>query len=167
MGTVTGFDGAWQEESSETDEDVVLLIDSAAIDPASWMRVALHAPSAPRAWSRRGAAHAAFGWCMVPAAPPPRGIPPDRIIRMPHAPLRVRHLPSPGAGQTGAGYAAPRRRWRRLGMLPGIARRHGRTVTWTLLVVWLVGAWGMFFGVSGGLDVVPRGKTVLSHAASH
>jgi hypothetical protein len=167
MWMVTASDGAGQEMGQEigdrTGEGFVLLVDSAAIDPASWMRVALHAPCANRAYSLRGPAGARFGQAGAPVVlPPRRRIPADRIVRMPHASMRVTRVP-----QTFASFPQPRRRRRRISVLPDITERRGRIAAWTLLVAWLFGTWGTFFGVSGGLDFVPRGKTMMNHADNH
>ncbi len=164
---MTASDGAGQETGQEmsdrTGEGFVLLVDSAAIDPASWMRVALHAPCADQAYSLRGPAGARFGQAGLPVVSPPRRrIPADRIMHMPHAPIRVTRVP-----QAFASFTPPRRRRRRRSVLPDITERRGRIAAWTLLVAWLFGTWGTFFGVSGGLDFVPRGKTIINQADSH
>jgi hypothetical protein len=163
MWTVTASDGAGQEIDDETSDGFVLLVDSAAIDPASWMRIALHAPCANRAYSLSGPVGARLGQAGVQIVPPPRRrIPADRIVRMPHASMRAIRVP-----QTLASFPQPRRRRRRLSVLPDITERRGRIAAWTLLVAWLFGTWGTFFGVSGGLDFVPHGKTLINQADSH
>ena len=164
---MTASDGAGQEIGQEiddkTDDGFVLLVDSAAIDPASWMRIALHTPCANRTYSLSGPADARFGQAGAQiVSPPRRRIPADRIVRMPHASMRVTRVP-----QTVASFPQPRRRRRRLSVLPDITERRGRIAAWTLLVAWLFGTWGTFFGVSGGLDFVPRGKTIVNQANSH
>jgi hypothetical protein len=103
---VAAFDGARQDAADAAGDDVAVLVDSAAIDPASWVPVPLHAPRPDRAFSVKGHAHASFGRVAVIGAPAPRGgIPADRILRMPEVPMRVLHAPPAFAS-----FAPPRRR---------------------------------------------------------
>jgi len=103
---VAASDGARQDAADAAGDDVAVQVDSAAIDPASWVPVALHAPRPDRAFSAKGRASAGFGRVAVIGASAPRaGIPADRIVRMPDVPMRVLH-----ASPAFASFAPPRRR---------------------------------------------------------
>jgi hypothetical protein len=127
-------DGAWPETGSTTCEGSRLLIDAGAIDPASWMRIALHAPRLDRrfASSLRGSAGAVFGrMAAYGPFPPPRGIPRERIIRMPWRAMPVRRMPRRLASATPV-------RGPQLHAKRGTMQRRARAAVWPLLQLWLV-----------------------------
>jgi len=64
------------------------------------------------------------------AAPPPAGLAPAAAIAMPPAPVAA-----------------------------ASERRH-RVLAWGFLLVWLLGAWGTFFGMTGGLKSNDRSRAV-------
>ena len=163
-----------------------LWVDAAAIDPGAWVSVPLHVPAAglPR-WHAGAAASA----CWPPAfsaaeqtteveeaapvevtAPPPalparpeaapaqpvRAIPAECLRRLPERRGRVTRVPS-----SLLFIAQPRRRFADAAYLTPEERR-SRLAAWALLVVWLVGTWGTFFTMTGGIKSNEKSRALVS-----
>ncbi len=166
-------DRSGSEPMTELAASETFWIDPSAIDPASWVRVPLHEElGAVRGLQRNIQLQTPFpGWNVAfqpPAevsphlpdeAAPVRAIPSDRVRRLPRGQARVTRLPRRPAG----GYAA-RRRFFHLAPPAEIVRR-GRAAAWGLLVIWLIGTWGTFYGLTGGLKSHENSKALIASSS--
>ena len=161
--------------------DAGFWVDPEAIDPKSWLHVQLHQPieRGEAGLVRRGFSEAQLsGWPSGLAAAEPavaqpdhapeamgpveedlsyqRVIPADCVRRLPIERARVTRLPARVVG-----VARPRRR---LFLLAASTyeQRRGRAAAWGLLVVWLIGTWGTFYGVTGGMKSHDKSKALVS-----
>ncbi len=155
--------------AAATAADPVLWIDPQQIDPGSWLPVPLHSAHSTAAGdlSRAGWTQArlagwsfGFGGAFGDAQDPheaelPRLIPHERVRHLPTERARVTRLP--------ARMLVARVRRRRIFMLPAptYEQRRGRAAAWGLLIVWLIGTWGTFYGLTGGLRSHENSKAIV------
>ncbi len=156
-------------------------VDPEGIDPKSWLSVPLHQPASRGSTElfRRGSSKARLaGWPLGFSGEETIGeklsepetvgshieeplsnqrvIPADCVRRLPIERARVTRLPPRVVG-----VARPRRRLFLLSP-PTYEQRRGRAAAWGLLVMWLIGTWGTFYGLTGGLKSHEKSKAIVS-----